>query len=243
MSAWQRTNYRGRPVDLRYGAALAGWLTVGSALASQGRRRVGSLAAVGLAGVAGLIDDHWGDGGDRGLAGHLKQLRQGRITTGSLKIVAITAGALAAAASELPSGTEPSNKVARLALDTVLVAGLANLINLLDLRPGRALKAAAIPAAAAVGGQGRAMAVVTLSGIATALPSDLAERSMLGDCGAGALGAAAGVALMRSWPNRLKAVAGMGLVGLTLASEKVSFSAVIDRTGWLRRLDQLGRTT
>ena len=31
------------------------------------------------------------------------------------------------------------------------------------------------------------------------------------------------------------------VTGLALASERVSFSAVIARTGWLRALDDLGR--
>jgi len=241
-------------VDLRPGVGLAAWLTASAALASRDRRRrAGGAAAVGLAGLIGLIDDQFGSASAKGLKGHLDQLRHGRVTTGALKIAGLTLGALVAAAGE--SQGEPatgqlgpdaplasrSRRVTTLAVNTVLVAGLSNLINLLDLRPGRALKAATVPASAALWGQGRPLAVSTLTGIAAALPSDLTERSMLGDCGAGALGASVGVAAMRSWPFGLKALVGVGLVGLTLASEKMSFSAVIDRTDWLRRLDQLGR--
>ena len=202
------------------------------------------MAAVGLAALAGLADDHLGDGTARGLKGHLGQLRRGRLTTGAVKIVALALGGLLAAGEQAVRPGGPSRRTraaAGLAVDTILVAGLANLINLLDLRPGRALKAAALPASLALGGEGGKVAGVTLFGIGGALPSDLTERTMLGDCGAGALGAAVGVAAMRSWPVALKVPAAVGLVGLTLASEKVSFSAVIDRNGWLRPLDQLGR--
>ncbi|HEV2892382.1 MAG TPA: hypothetical protein VG411_01405, partial [Actinomycetota bacterium] len=63
----------------------------------------------------------------------------------------------------------------------------------------------------------------------------------LGDCGANALGAgvATAAAATLSRPARLLALA--GVVALNLASERVSFTAVIERTAWLRALDQLGR--
>ena len=72
------------------------------------------------------------------------------------------------------------------------------------------------------------------------LPEDLAERAMLGDCGANALGAMLGAAaagLPR--PARIALLA--GITGLTAASEKVSFTKVIERTPALRWLDALGR--
>jgi len=72
------------------------------------------------------------------------------------------------------------------------------------------------------------------------LPEDLGERAMLGDCGANALGAMLGAAaagLPR--PARIALLA--GITGLTAASEKVSFTKVIEQTPALRRLDMLGR--
>jgi UDP-N-acetylmuramyl pentapeptide phosphotransferase/UDP-N-acetylglucosamine-1-phosphate transferase len=65
---------------------------------------------------------------------------------------------------------------------------------------------------------------------------------MLGDAGANALGAVlgvAGVSRLRSRPSLLAVLA--TIATLTVASERVSFTAVIDATGPLRWLDQLGR--
>ncbi len=73
------------------------------------------------------------------------------------------------------------------------------------------------------------------------LPEDLAERAMLGDAGANALGAMLGAAAAGSLPRSARAGLLAGIVALTVASEKVSFTKVIERTPALRRLDMLGR--
>jgi hypothetical protein len=73
------------------------------------------------------------------------------------------------------------------------------------------------------------------------LPADLAGRSMLGDCGANSLGAGIGTAAASVLPRSLRIVMLVGVAGLNLASERVSFSAVIDRTPVLRRIDRWGR--
>ena len=72
------------------------------------------------------------------------------------------------------------------------------------------------------------------------LPEDLGERAMLGDAGANALGAMLGAsAAGLSRPSRIALLA--AIAGLTAASEKVSFTKVIERTPALRWLDMLGR--
>ena len=64
---------------------------------------------------------------------------------------------------------------------------------------------------------------------------------MLGDAGANALGALLGVALAARTGPVGRAVLLAGLAGLTAASEKVSFTKVIEGTPGLRELDALGR--
>jgi UDP-N-acetylmuramyl pentapeptide phosphotransferase/UDP-N-acetylglucosamine-1-phosphate transferase len=76
---------------------------------------------------------------------------------------------------------------------------------------------------------------------AALLPADLGEEIMLGDAGANALGALLGVALAAKTGTAGRAVALAVLAGLTAASERVSFTKVIQDTPWLRTLDELGR--
>ncbi|HKS98040.1 MAG TPA: hypothetical protein VJT31_00795, partial [Rugosimonospora sp.] len=76
---------------------------------------------------------------------------------------------------------------------------------------------------------------------AALLPADLGENVMLGDSGANALGALLGVALVAGTGRWGRAALLSVLAGLTAASEKVSFTKVIESTPGLRELDALGR--
>jgi hypothetical protein len=115
-----------------------------------------------------------------------------------------------------------------------VIAGMANFVNLLDLRPGRALKAG-VAIGVPVGATGAAGAAAAL------LPEDLGEEIMVGDAGANAMGALLGVALAARTGTKGRIVAFAALAAVTAASEKVSYTKVIQDTPWLRRLDELGR--
>jgi UDP-N-acetylmuramyl pentapeptide phosphotransferase/UDP-N-acetylglucosamine-1-phosphate transferase len=73
-----------------------------------------------------------------------------------------------------------------------------------------------------------------------ALPFDLREEGMLGDAGANALGAVVGALLLVGPILLLWAALGL-LLALQLASERVSFSRVIEGNRVLRAADRLGR--
>ena len=264
-SQWERTNFHGATVSLRGGVAMAGAsvasAAVASALSDQPRAALGGAVAALGGGVAGYIDDvdqgaHDGGKVAKGLKGHLGALAHGQVTTGVIKIAGIGASALAASALVGSKATSVSGKAADLVLNTVLIAGTANLANLLDLRPGRALKAtvlvatplsyfscaAAKPEASASAASAQRLLASGLNAAAiTALVEDLQETTMLGDTGANAAGALLGTSLAAndSWKLRLGAT--LGVVGLILASEKVSFSKVIAANPALNRLDQLWR--
>jgi UDP-GlcNAc:undecaprenyl-phosphate GlcNAc-1-phosphate transferase len=250
---WTRINHRGEPVTLAEGPALAAAAVAASALSGGLPPRLrGALAVAGTGAASfGGYDDLAGDGDRRGFRGHLGALAQGEVTTGAVKLGGIGATGLAAAA--MLGGTP-----ADVAINTGLIAGGANLLNLFDLRPGRAVKvavagcallAAGGPAGPRQGGgaatgqrPGTGQVLAAPLGAAVALlGEDLGERAMLGDAGANSLGALLGVAAAAglSRPARVALLA--GITGLTAASEKVSFTAVIERTPALRWLDMLGR--
>jgi hypothetical protein len=139
----------------------------------------------------------------------------------------------------LPRRSRGFGAVVEVVADGALIAGTANLTNLMDLRPGRALKAVTALSAPVALVSGPAAAVVGAA--AAAAPADLGERSMLGDCGANGLGAITGTALAASLPRPLKVLALGAVFALNLASEKVSFTKVIAETPVLDKLDQWGR--
>ena len=257
-SQWERTNFHGVTVSLRGGVAMAG-AAVASALSDQPRAALGGVVASLGGGLAGYIDDvdqgaHDGGKVAKGLKGHLGALAHGQVTTGVIKIAGIGASALAASSLVGSKATSVSGKAADLALNTVLIAGTANLANLLDLRPGRALKATVLVAAplsyfscaaaktpASPASAQRLLASGLNAAAITALVEDLQETTMLGDTGANAAGALLGTSLAANDSWKLRLGAALGVVGLILASEKVSFSKVIAANPALNWLDQLWR--
>jgi UDP-GlcNAc:undecaprenyl-phosphate GlcNAc-1-phosphate transferase len=243
-AAWTRTNHRGEPVTLLEGPAAATGAALAAALTPglPGRTRAALVTAAAGAGALGGYDDLAGSGDRRGFRGHLGALAHGEVSTGAVKLGGIGAAGLAASAL---LGGGPLD----VAVNAGLIAGGANLLNLFDLRPGRAIKVAALAAAAiaATGRRGdRPASGATLAGIplgaALALvDEDLGERAMLGDAGANALGAVLGAAAAASLPRSGRAAVLAGVVALTAASEKISFTKVIRRTPPLHWLDMLGR--
>ena len=258
---WARTNHRGETLTLLEGpayltgAAVAVALVPGLPAASRGA----GLIALAGAGGFGAIDDLRESGSRKGLRGHLGELAHGRITTGGLKVLGIGVTGLLAAALSQPSQRAP----AKVLLPGAVIAAAANLINLLDLRPGRALKmvlltggplalgtrssspsvlgGTAVPRGTAVLGGTAVLAGIAAGAAAGLLPEDLAEHAMLGDTGANAAGALLGLAAVQRLGPAGQAVLLTVLAGLTLISERVSFTTVIESTPGLRELDALGR--
>ena len=235
---WSRTNHRGEPVTMLEGPAVAAGAIAGAlAQACFGPARSAGAVAVAGAGAAafGGYDDLAGSGGRRGFRGHLGALRKGEVTTGTVKLGGIGVTGIVSA---VLAGGPPADVV----INAGLVAGGANLLNLFDLRPGRAIKVA-VASGALIGGAraGRGAGVVPplTAGLAL-VREDLGERAMLGDCGANALGAMLGAAAA-GLPRAARIALLAGITGLTAASEKVSFTKVIEHTPPLRRLDMLGR--
>ncbi|GII32011.1 hypothetical protein [Planotetraspora mira] len=252
---WTRTNHRGEPVTLLEGPAFVAGAGAAIVLAPGVPARLkaaGVLAGVG-SGVLGAYDDVFGTTSSKGFKGHLAALSRGEVTSGAVKILGIGATGLAAAvmSSATPdNGARKAGVVSRTfgtLVDGALIAGSANLANLFDLRPGRAIKVgllAGIPlvaASARANSRAAALAAIPLGAAVALLPEDLGERAMLGDSGANALGALLGLAatVQLGRPGRLVLLG--TVAALTAASEKISFTKVIAGNPVLNRLDMLGR--
>jgi hypothetical protein len=171
---------------------------------------VSPVAAIGLA------DDLW-SGPERGFRAHL----QAGVTTGTLKLAAIPLWALWRSRSL--SGA-------------ALVALAANVLNQLDTRPGRALKAFLIGSAALGGRPRRAFVTAVLLA-----PYDHREMTMLGDAGSNALGAVLGLESVRRLTGLRRTSAIAALAAATVVGERRSLGRLIETTPGLRSLDALGR--
>ena len=164
---WTRTNHRGDQLTLLEGPAVA----LGAALAAAAtpglpaRARL-ALASAGLGAAAfGCYDDLAGSGDRRGFRGHLGALARGEVTSGAVKIVGIGATGLGAAAL---LGGSPADVV----INTGLTAGGANLLNLFDLRPGRAIKVALAGSALLAAGAPAASRAAARGALAAPVPGE-----------------------------------------------------------------------
>jgi UDP-GlcNAc:undecaprenyl-phosphate/decaprenyl-phosphate GlcNAc-1-phosphate transferase len=249
--AFHRLNYRHRVVSTAAGIVLALAAVIGEAVRlAAGAGGIGDRSStgprlaviIGVAGFAflGLIDDIAASGGARGLRGHVGALiDEGRLTTGGLKL---TAGGAVAAVAIAPFA---HHSFLPFVVDAALVALTANLANLFDRAPGRAIKVSvgAFVLLAAATGLPRDLVPsgVVIGAAVGLLLDDLHERLMLGDTGANALGAAIGVGLVATTSQTTRAITLAVVVVLTIASEVVSFTEVIDAVAPLRVIDRWGR--
>jgi hypothetical protein len=242
-------NYRGRPVPVVLGVSL-GVALVAPGLAVLVVFALGGHGGLGHAGrlllllvggalvfLAGVYDDlHPGE--TRGLVGHLGQLIRGKVTPGGVKLLAGVAGAALAATAVGASGWA-------LLFGIPAAAGATNTMNLLDVSPGRALKAfvaaAAVLTVASWRSDGALVETAGLGAGLALLPLDLGERAMLGDAGANVLGYLVGVGLLASLPPWGLGIALVVVLLVHVAAETVTLSRIIRAAAPLRWVDDLGR--
>jgi UDP-N-acetylmuramyl pentapeptide phosphotransferase/UDP-N-acetylglucosamine-1-phosphate transferase len=193
----------------------------------------------------GMLDDLLGtqpSGGPtkRGWRGHTAAVLRGELSTGAVK----AAGSLGLALLAM-SYLHLSD--ARWLLAAAVLVLATNVFNLLDLRPGRSLKAFALLGIGLIVGSGDARPLWSIGLFAgPALVAgyfDLRERAMLGDSGASLVGALAGLWLVLTLSGLGQLVALALLAAVTVYGELRSISAFIERTPGLRELDSWGRPT
>lgn len=246
-----RENYQGVRVPTATGIILAvtlvgveglrmvmGSIGIGSDPGLTSFRAAALIVVLGFC-LVGLLDDLVGTAQRRGFKGHLRSLSEGELTTGGIKLIGGIGIAIIGAA------VVGSQSFGELFLNSVIIAAAANLVNLLDVRPGRAGKMGVFLGVVVIIASSAHPALVPLGVVVGAtiglLFEDLRERLMLGDTGANALGAIVGLGLVLSVSGSGRIVIALVLVGLNVLSEFVSFSKLIDSVAPFRWLDQMGR--
>jgi len=208
-------------------------------------------------GSLGLLDDLAGDAGAKGWRGHLMAFfRQRKVTTGFIKLVGGGVGAIFLSAW-LFSVNVPTS-LPRLSMHwplllifrTVLIALSANTLNLLDVRPSRALKgfwALTFVGLLVSDGKGWWSLLPLLAGTVAYAPADFRRQAMMGDAGSNPLGACFGVWVLNHWMLPSSGIVTVELwillavfVALQIYAECRSLTEDIKRIPPLRWLDELG---
>lgn len=208
-------------------------------IAEAAHALVGAAALLGFA-FLGLWDDVAASSDVRGWRAHLASIRRGPPTTGAIKLVG--GGAIA-----ILIGAAADHRIAGILLHAALIASAANVVNLLDLRPGRACKFFLVPAAGllilalASGDEVSTILVPVTVAVIAFCPLDLRERAMLGDAGANALGALLGTVVVHAASDPVEVAVLAALAALQVAGERPGLSRLIDIVPPLRRFDRAGR--
>lgn len=239
-----RSNYRGESIPVGMGLififiyVLAAFLLVRWTVVND---VVLFLTGIVFFAILGMLDDLLGSGESRGLKGHFGALLHGRLTTGALK--AIGGGVMALLLSFLSLSGRPWWEILTAAL---LIALAANTINLVDLRPGRAIKVFFLWFLVLLGFYYSHVSILFLAPLAGCLlacaPADLNAKAMLGDTGANLMGAALGIASVWTMAFSTQLAVVVFLLLLHLFTEKYSLTKIIEKNSLLRYLDNLGRS-
>lgn len=203
------------------------------------------LGALGM-GLAGLVDDCLGNHQVKGFKGHIRAFfKERKLTTGAFK--ALFGGIIALVFSIANARLNGFGRYPWMFMvDFLLVALAANIINLFDLRPGRAGKVflliftiILLLSQNFINFIGLFFPVLII--LLLYLPHDLKAEMMLGDAGSNFLGATLGIMMVWMLSDFGKIIALMIFLVLQLIAEKLSFSEIIDKYRPLRYLDQIGR--
>ncbi len=192
---------------------------------------------LGVTAFIGTVDDFMGDA-NRGFKGHVEMLlREKRFTSGGLK-------AAAGLLSGFTLGVFRGGSMFEAGIDALVFALSVNTLNLMDLRPGRALKTYILLSFFIIFlGRDQAVFLITpiLGAVLRILPLDLKEEGMLGDIGSNILGASVGFTLVFLLDMPFKILFLAVLIFLQWVGDRISFSKIIETNAALKYMDNLGR--
>jgi UDP-GlcNAc:undecaprenyl-phosphate GlcNAc-1-phosphate transferase len=242
-----KPNFKGEPIPVGYGLVILFWsapVLAGLAYLIPPQRRILAAYFCVVTGMAllGFIDDRWGNRTVTGLKGHIRKfIIEGEITTGFVKAFG---GLLLGFLVPRVILAQPWQEAL---LSGFNIALSANLLNLLDLRPGRAgalflLSASCLTAVAYFKRTDPFIPPLVFIVIPALVvhERDARARVMLGDTGSNLLGGALGLAFILAFPTLPAHISLlMVLVVIHLIAERYSLTKLIEQNALLRRLDRL----
>ena len=186
---------------------------------------------------AGALDDLIGNRNVSGLKGHFKSLFKGELTTGGFK--ALFGGFVGLVVSVCISSS-----IVDIIVNTLIIALSTNLMNLFDLRPGRAIKAylvIMIPIYITLTGYTKVFPLLILPNVLAYFNTDLKARGMMGDTGSNVLGISIGVLMALGYGIKVRLAWLVFLILMHLIIEKFSLTKIIEKNRVLKFIDNLGR--
>ena len=188
-----------------------------------------TMLSAACIGFSGLLDDIYGTNAVKGLKGHFSELLRGKITTGNVK--AIMGLSIACFLSMKKNEFWPE-----IFIDTLIIALSTNLLNLMDLRPGRACRFFLFSIALMFLyflHEGLTNLIYyfmpLVASVLVFLFYDSRELLMMGDVGSNVLGICLG--MMISWGSSFYVKIGVlsFLIGIHLVAEFYSISEILER--------------
>lgn len=186
---------------------------------------------------AGIIDDTIGNRDVSGLKGHFKSLFKGKLTTGGFK-------ALFGGFVGLIISVSISKNIIDIIVNTLIIALSTNLMNLFDLRPGRAIKVylvIMITIFVTLTGYIKILPLLVLPNVLAYFNFDLKAKAMMGDAGSNVLGISIGILMAFGYTLNVRVGWLVFLVLIHLLTEKFSLTKIIENNKVLNFIDRLGR--
>lgn len=239
-----RENYRGDMIPVGLGLVFIPTLVINSIILIYSNivpEKIIMIYMLLFASIAmsfvGIIDDSLGNRGVTGLIGHFKALFKGSLTTGAFK-------ALLGGFVGLTLAVTLSKSIPNIIVATLVVALSTNMMNLFDLRPGRAIKAYVILAIIiflASTKFNREVMMLIVPAVLAYFYFDLRALTMMGDAGSNVLGVSIGVFIVSSFDLPVQLVSLVLLVAIHVLTEKFSLTKIIENNKFLDYVDKLGR--
>lgn len=186
---------------------------------------------------AGILDDIIGNRDVSGLKGHFKSLLNGKLTTGGFK--ALFGGFIG-----LVISIAISKNIYDIVINTLIIALSTNLMNLLDLRPGRAIKGyllISIVLLFTLGEYTRNLLLLILPNVVAYFNQDLKAKAMMGDTGSNVLGISIGILFVMGYSLKVRLIWLAFLIFIHILTEKYSLTKIIENNKFLNFIDKLGR--